>query len=459
MTISSEDRKAGPFPGDGVTVDFDFEFKVFADTDVVVIQAVTATGAETEKTIVTDYTVTLNPNQELNPGGRVTMLTPPPTGQTITLTSEVPNLQGKSITSLGGFFPQVLNDALDRLTVLVQQVRRDVARSVKVNISSTTTPDQMLEDINSSVIAADASAVAAAGSAVAADASADAAAGSAVAAADDLATAQALLSAAKLGAGADIASAATLDLTAATGQVVRVTGAVATDTITMNQGVMFCIADAAWPLTYHATTNPVQGGASYTCEAGDVVVYMKDGSDVLHNWILPKDGQPIEVVAQANGGTGYGVATRQVAQIKESWSAAVAAGSTVIPWDDSIPQSSEGDQYFSVAITPANASSRLEIDVLLNVGHSGTAQITGALFLDSETDARAAGNVANVDGSYQPPQLSIKYSMTAGSTSAMTFKVRAGGNVAGTLNLNGSSNERRLGGVLYSGITVREYLP
>lgn len=165
MTIASEDRKAGPFPGDGVTVNFDFTFKVFADTDVLVIQAVTATGAETQKTITTDYTVTLNPNQESSPGGRVTMLVAPPAGQTITLTSEVPNLQGKTITSLGGFFPQVLNDALDRLTVLVQQVRRDVARSVKVNLSSTTTPDQLLNDINTAVVSTAADAASAAGSA------------------------------------------------------------------------------------------------------------------------------------------------------------------------------------------------------------------------------------------------------------------------------------------------------
>lgn len=103
-----------------------------------------------------------------------------------------------------------------------------------------------------------------------------------------------------LGAGADIASAATLDLTTRTGNVVRVTGTTPTDTITLETGgVVFCIAAAAWPLTYHATTNPVQGGQSYTCEAGDIVVYMEDGSNVLHNWVIKPDGAPVAGVDSA----------------------------------------------------------------------------------------------------------------------------------------------------------------
>ncbi|MFZ5565975.1 MAG: hypothetical protein ACOY95_03130 [Pseudomonadota bacterium] len=286
MTIASEDRKAGPFPGDGVTVNFDFEFKVFAETDVLVIQAVTATGAETEKTITTDYTVTLNPNQESSPGGRVTMLVAPPAGQTITLTSEVPNLQGKTITSLGGFFPQVLNDALDRLTVLVQQVRRDVARSVKVNLSSTTTPDQLLADINNSVLAADASAAAAAGSAVAADASADAAALSASASSADLATAESMLLAAKLGAGADIASAATVDFTARTGNLVIVTGTNIVTAATMANGDDFyAIAAGALPIN-------IAGVLVYTCSSGDMLHFTQDRLGVQRIRVLRANDTP-----------------------------------------------------------------------------------------------------------------------------------------------------------------------
>jgi hypothetical protein len=38
MSISTTDRKAGPFVGNGVTTAFDFEFKVFSSADVLVVK-------------------------------------------------------------------------------------------------------------------------------------------------------------------------------------------------------------------------------------------------------------------------------------------------------------------------------------------------------------------------------------------------------------------------------------
>ena len=46
--------------------------------------------------------------------------------------------------------------------------------------------------------------------------------------------------------------------------------------------------------------------------------------------------------------------------------------------------------------------------------------------------------------------------MTAGTTSATTFKVRIGGNSSVTVTLNGQSGARRLGGVASSSITITE---
>ena len=88
-------------------------------------------------------------------------------------------------------------------------------------------------------------------------------------------------------AGADIASAATIDLTAATGNCPRITGTTATSAVTMNTGEqVLVVADGAWPLTYHATTNKLSTGVSYTCTAGDVVLYYKDLSGVVHGQII-----------------------------------------------------------------------------------------------------------------------------------------------------------------------------
>ena len=94
--------------------------------------------------------------------------------------------------------------------------------------------------------------------------------------------------------GADIASAATVDLTAATGDTVVITGTVTTTAFTMNKGQrLVLIADGAWPLTYHATTCNINGGASYTCAAGDRIYITKDDNNVIRVSVVKQDGTAV----------------------------------------------------------------------------------------------------------------------------------------------------------------------
>lgn len=97
-----------------------------------------------------------------------------------------------------------------------------------------------------------------------------------------------------LAAGADIASAATINLTEATGNCPRITGTTPTSEVIMNLGQpMFVVADGEWPLTYNATTNNINtGGANYTCTPGDVILYYKDLSGVVHGCIQQLNGTP-----------------------------------------------------------------------------------------------------------------------------------------------------------------------
>lgn len=136
MTISSTTRRAGPYTGNSVTTAFPFAFKVFAATDVLVVEAVVATGVETVKTLTTHYTVALNPDQDVSPGGTVNMLAAPTAAQTITVGSQVPNLQPVEVTNGGGFYPPVLNDALDRATIQIQQLEEQMSRVVGAPIST-----------------------------------------------------------------------------------------------------------------------------------------------------------------------------------------------------------------------------------------------------------------------------------------------------------------------------------
>jgi hypothetical protein len=137
LTISSTVRKAGPFTGNGVTVAFPFYFKVFTTADVLAVKAVTATGLETTQTLGTNYTITLNADQNANPGGTLTMLVAPDTGETLTLTSQVANTQSVDLTNAGGFYPAVINTAFDKLVVLIQQLAEKLGRSIVLPVSST----------------------------------------------------------------------------------------------------------------------------------------------------------------------------------------------------------------------------------------------------------------------------------------------------------------------------------
>lgn len=131
MTVTSTTRISGPYTGNSVTVDFAFSFKVFATSDLFVVKTTTATGAQTTLALTTDYTVTLNADQNGSPGGTVTLLSAPSSSYKITITSTVANTQSTDITNLGGFYPEVITDALDRATIQIQQMGDRVTRSVK----------------------------------------------------------------------------------------------------------------------------------------------------------------------------------------------------------------------------------------------------------------------------------------------------------------------------------------
>lgn len=127
MTISSTTRVAGPFTGNGTASAFPFAFKVFAAADLAVYRTAIATGVVTTLTLTTDYTVTLT-----DTGGTVTLTGGNlATGQQLLIVSAVPQTQSVDLTNQGGFYPEVINDALDRATVQVQQVQVQANRSIR----------------------------------------------------------------------------------------------------------------------------------------------------------------------------------------------------------------------------------------------------------------------------------------------------------------------------------------
>lgn len=133
MTINSEVRAAGPFDGNGVTTSFPFEFKVFADSEVLVVREIE--GVELVLALGADYTVDLNADQDSAPGGSVDLPAALPVGYTLSMTSALAPLQPVDLTNQGGFYPRVINASLDRLTILVQQLSERLNRALVSPIS------------------------------------------------------------------------------------------------------------------------------------------------------------------------------------------------------------------------------------------------------------------------------------------------------------------------------------
>jgi hypothetical protein len=134
MTINSTSRFVQA-NGNGSATAFPFAFKVFAAADLAVYLTNLSTGVEQLLVLNTDYTVILNPDQNYSPGGTVTIpggtVNVPavvPNGTRVTISSAVPFLQPTDLSNQGGFYPDVINDALDRATILIQQLQNLTAR-------------------------------------------------------------------------------------------------------------------------------------------------------------------------------------------------------------------------------------------------------------------------------------------------------------------------------------------
>lgn len=147
---------------------------------------------------------------------------------------------------------------------------------------------------------------------------------------------------------------------------------------------------------------------------------------------------------------------------------ALVSGSTVIPYDDTIPQVSEGFEVMTLAITPTKSTSLLLVEAVINAasteGSGPFPACTAALFKDGAgNDALATAmqsqfSSSSVTAGGQIVNMILRHQITAGSTSAMTFRVRIGNTTGTVLKFNGDYNSavRRFGGSYASSIRITE---
>lgn len=113
------------YSGDDITTAFTFSFRVYTAGDLTVYT--TISGVDTLQVLDTDYTATVNATTAA-PGGTLTFTTAPVTGDTITIYRDLDATQGTAYT-VGGPFPASAHEtALDRLTLLVQDLTERVNR-------------------------------------------------------------------------------------------------------------------------------------------------------------------------------------------------------------------------------------------------------------------------------------------------------------------------------------------
>lgn len=148
MSISSNIRTAGTYSGNGAARTFPFPFKVFQPEDLLVFRRNTITKKERVLVYGTDYSVSLNANQNSAPGGSISLTYALPAGRELIITSGIALLQPADLTNQGGFYPTVINDALDRLCIQLQQLQTDVTRSVKVSLFNPAGLDELVANID-----------------------------------------------------------------------------------------------------------------------------------------------------------------------------------------------------------------------------------------------------------------------------------------------------------------------
>lgn len=134
MTVSSTTNRIS-YSCDGLTTVFPYTFKVFAEADLTVVLRDSA-GTETTLTLTTHYSVS---GVGASGGGNVTTVSTYPAGYTLVIKRDIDILQETDYIEGSAFLASSHEDALDKLTMIAQQLDEALDRSIKLPVSSSYT--------------------------------------------------------------------------------------------------------------------------------------------------------------------------------------------------------------------------------------------------------------------------------------------------------------------------------
>ena len=175
MAVDYIKRLAGPYTGAGQKT-FTFSFLIFTEEDVYVAVASDNESNPSNLNFGTDYTVSMNADQQSAPGGSITLSVALTQGQILVIGSAVDYTQTLDLTNYTRFPPERITKELDRIVVQIQQLVEITGRVLTVPATSSTTPAEMIEQLLSAQQEAQQYANAAAASATSAEESKNAAA-------------------------------------------------------------------------------------------------------------------------------------------------------------------------------------------------------------------------------------------------------------------------------------------
>jgi hypothetical protein len=496
MTVPTENNRKISTT-DGVATSFPFDFQLLAEGDFKA-KHYPDVGSPVALVLSTDFTLNAGPWPS---GGTMTTIGAPLAAGEVVMYRDMTYTQGTDLTNNRRYNAEVYESALDNIILLVQQLKDAVDRSVvqdlNATISKLTLPppsaglvmvgnsaEDGWEDGPSATEISNAQTYAIA--AQTAQGLSEDARDLSIAAKNDAETAvtnaqtevtyaaewankaeDSLVSVAAGGDGVtDYSSlhwAAKAAASAATSADLA-SAVSGTDTYTATLGISSYTSGKTYYLSF-ANTNTIAAPTINFDTLGAKTIKNIDGL------ALPVGSIPAEAFVRYDGADMILLNPAQKGVIAASYAElnTTGTGTTDLPFDDTIPQNTEGDEILTVTHNRVSASSQLYVSAKTWLGEDSNVSVVilgAALFQDAIADAidvnyNADSPNGEFGASLQAHELTLGAKVASGSTGNTTFKLRvglAGAGAAANCRWNGVNGGRKGGGAMKTFIQVLEVL-